>query len=257
MNITGKKEKGGEIKDIDTWYQYAPPAQKKKHWQDYRSAKELAKAWCRTGKVLCPKEITNLLSQRADTRGFEIEQAVAKMQIKFDQYRGGRRNADLAMWGRSKKKKIAITVEAKADESYGKTIGNVLAVAKKNNKSNLAKRINQLSKGILGSNRYKSVESLRYQLFHALAATAVLAKEKQARLGILVIHEFVSLNIDFDKFVKNSNDLNLFVQAIPRWENKSLKTGKLLTPIRLNGSDYVPKDVWVSIGKIQTHVPLN
>lgn len=257
MKMTGKTAAGCEITDLETWKKYAPPAQREIHWQEYRSAKELANAWCRKSKVCSPKEFTDLLSKRADTQSFKIEQAVAEMQIKFDQFPGGRRNADLALWGQSKKKKIAITVEAKADESYGNTIGKMVAGAKKKKKSNIEERISQLSRGIIGRDVDDSINPLRYQLFHALAATAVLAKEINARLGILVIHEFVSLNIDFDKLVENSNDLKLFVQAIPGWENKSLKTGRLLTPIRLTGSDYIPKDVWVSIGKIRTLVPLN
>ena len=44
------------------------------HWQDGRSAKELTKAWCRTGIPTPPAEFWELLSSVADFRSLHLEQ---------------------------------------------------------------------------------------------------------------------------------------------------------------------------------------
>lgn len=256
MKMTGKTETGREITDLKTWYKHAPPAKKDAHWKDYRSAKELAQAWCRKREVRCPSELLDLLSKRAVLADYKIEQAVAEMQIKFDQYPGGRRNADLALWGKSKKNRIVITVEAKADESAGTTVKQKLKEGAKNTKSNIPKRVAQLSHGIMNREVDASIESLHYQLYPALAATASLARDKQAKFGVLIIHEFLSLTVDIDKVINNANALNSFIRLIPKWGNQTLKSGDMLPFIKLPGSESVPSDIYVSIGKIQTLIPL-
>ena len=48
-----------QIKTVCDWFTYAPPAQGAAHWQDYRSAKELAKAWLRPAM---PSELQSLFN---------------------------------------------------------------------------------------------------------------------------------------------------------------------------------------------------
>ncbi|WP_298869260.1 hypothetical protein [uncultured Gimesia sp.] len=257
MNLTGKTEDGPTINTVDDWFTYAPPARGSFHWKDYRSAKELAQAYCRYGEIRCPEELTAILSGRNETKGLIIDNAIAEMEIAFDEFGGGKRNADLALWGKTKRKKpVVITVEAKADETAGPSVKQKLAEGAKIARSNIPKRVSQLSNGIMGKEVDDSIKSLQYQFFPALAATAVLAKDKQAKLGVLIIHEFISLTVDFDEVVKNANALNAFIRMIPQWENESLKSGKLLPFIKLPGSKSVPSDIYVSIGKIRTLIPL-
>lgn len=255
MKLTGKTEDGPVITDLDSWFKYAPPVSGSAQWKDYRSAKELGQAWCRYGQVRCPEEVSSVLAVRKETRGLVIEQAVAEMEIPFDEFRPGR-NADLALWGHleNQRGRVVVTVEAKADEAFGKTIEQARAQA--SDTSNIPERIARLSRGIIGRDVDHLVGPLGYQLFYALAATAAIARDKQADLGVLIIHEFVSLAIDFDKLIDNANDLKAFVRAIPGWDKQSLKAGYLLPPIRLTGSESVPNDVHVSIGKIRTLIPL-
>jgi len=257
MQLTGKTQSGNIITDVASWFEHAPPAKGAAQWKDYRSAKEVAQAWCRYGEVRCPEEMSAILSNRRETRGLVIEHAVAEMEIAFDEFAGGKRNADLALWGHMKgKQRVAVTVEAKADETSGNTVKKQLASAPTNRGSNIPKRVARLLRGIIGRDVDATIDPLRYQLFHALAATAKLAQAKNADLGVLIIHEFISLTIDFDNLVENANDLTSFVHTISGWENQSLKVGKLLPPIRLPGSECVPNDVSVSIGKIRTLIPL-
>ena len=257
FRLTGKIEGGSEITDVEAWFEHAPPVGKAEQWKDYRSAKELARAWCRHGVVRVPEEFTDLLSSRDETKGLTLEHVVAEMEIDFDNL-GTPRNADLALWGRHRrqKRRIAVTVEAKADEPFGdKTIGRRLQDGFVKKDSSLPGRISRLSCGILGRDVDPEIAPLRYQLFTALAATAVLAKQKSAKYGVLVIHEFISLALDFDKVVDNANDLKAFVQAIRGWEDKPLMAGRLLPFVALPGSESVPKDVLVSIGKTRSLIP--
>jgi hypothetical protein len=242
---------------VATWCEHAPPAKGAAQWKDYRSAKELAQAWCRYGQVRCPEELSGILSTCGATRGLVIKHAVAEMESAFDEFRGGKRHADLALWGMSSKKgQVVVTVEAKADELSGLTVKEQLARAPVDRASNIPARVDRLSRGIIGREVDKTIEPLRYQLFHALAATAKLAEAKSAALGVLIIHEFVSLTLDFDKLVKNADDLRAFVRAVPGWKEQWMTTGTLLPPIRLPGSEWVSSDVNVSIGKIRTLIPL-
>ncbi|QEF98876.1 hypothetical protein Mal15_29340 [Stieleria maiorica] len=257
IHVTGKTEQGASIVDLQSWFENAPPAGGAAQWKDYRSAKELARAWCDSGSMECPHELKEALDRDPATRGLTIEQAVAEMEIGFDEFRGGKRNADLALWGTaSAGHRVAVTVEAKADESLGPTVQKQLDDAPIDRGSNIPTRVERLSCGIVGHSVDDEIKPLRYQLFHALAATAKLAKTTDATHGILMIHEFVSLTLDFEKFTENANDLNKFIQAIPGWETATLKCGDLLTPIQLPGSESVPNDVLVSIGKIRTLIPL-
>ena len=253
--LTGKTQDGHEITDLTSWFEHAPPAKGAEHWKDYRSAKELARAWCRYGVIRVPDELTMLFCKRVETRGFRAEQAVAEMEIHFDEF-GGPRNADLALWDRPKSKSskgIAVTVEAKADESFGPTVGQHLAHAPQG--GNIPERVARLSQGIFGQDVDATIERLRYQLLYGLAATVALAQEKKAKLALFVIHEFVSLAIDFDKFVQNTNDLEAFVRAVPNWEEATLKPGTLLPFTPLHGSATVPKGIRVSVGKVRSLIP--
>lgn len=258
MKLTGKSELGREITNLTTWFKFAPPKAGKAHWKDYRSARELARCWCREGLPRCPSEMLELLNYRAQTRSLTVEQVVAEMEIDLDRFPGGRRNADLAFWGcLPSGKKVVATVEAKADECFDVSLNKQLMDAAKTPKSNIAERVNQLTLGILDRVPEGDDLKLPYQLFTALAATARLAKLKKAKLGVLIIHEFISLTLDFDKLIDNANSYKTFVHAIPGWETQSCKAGRLMTPLRLHGSESVPHDIWVTTGKIRTLIPLD
>lgn len=247
MKLTGKFENGREILDVDSWFRFAPPAKGAVQWKDYRSAKELARAWCRYGIPRLPEEVLSILGHTR-TRGLRVEQAVAEMEIPFDSF-GGPRNADLAFWGNAQKERIVVTVEAKADEEFGKTI-EVQRSSGKSNGSNIRTRVDSLLQRVMARELDDSNRSLRYQLFHALIATQELAETKDASLGVLLVHEFVSLDMDFDKYATNSQDLKDFVKTVPGWEEENLKAGKLLRPIKLPGDT-----IDVTLGKVRTLIP--
>ena len=73
MKVTGKKEDGPAIRDLDSWFLNGGPAGDASHWKDYRSAKELARAWCRFGVVRCPDEVSTLFGQSRDLKKWELD----------------------------------------------------------------------------------------------------------------------------------------------------------------------------------------
>jgi len=255
MEIHACDENGPVITGVDDWLQLAPPAGRARQWQDFRSAKELASEWFRSGHAQAPEELLALLSGSRATAGFAVDRAVAEMKIPLDGFAGNTRNSDLVAFGNSKAGAVVAAVEAKADEPFGqRSIGEELDACR-NPRSNLPARIAQLSQAVFGRAVDAAIRPLRYQLLHALAATAIVASEYQAKVGVLVIHEFISLGLDFDRVVENANDLQAFVAAVPGWEQAEYKTGRLLPPIMLTGGGLVPANQAVTIGKIRTLLP--
>jgi hypothetical protein len=119
-------EKNGEaIVDLNGWYRLAPPQNPVKQWVDGRSAKETARAWLENAPESPPREIALLLATHQDIRDLVIDRVEPEARIAFDD-RNGPRNADLAIVARDKHGAAAISVEAKADESFGDTVAACL-----------------------------------------------------------------------------------------------------------------------------------
>lgn len=250
--IRAKKPAGTAIRDLDEWYAYAPPRKPKQQWKDFRSAKELARSWLRDGSPSMPIEYSELLHSLTLTRRFEPEFAIAEVEIPIDEFFGPR-NSDLVVIGMAGRHRIVLAVEAKADEEFAKTVaGEMQGLPTRSNKP---ERVARLVTAVLNRSLNAHVNTLRYQLLHSLAATAIKAKEHGAKLGVLLIHEFISLKLDFDKVAANASDLKSFVRTVPGWEQQTIVTGKLLPPIMLKGNKDVPNDQLVTIGKVRTLIP--
>ena len=132
MHDPDSREGTTSLRSVEDCVSYAPPRRGSFHWQDGRSAKELAKAWCRTEIPTPAAEFWELLSSVADFRSLHLEQGWAEHRVRFDGIRGEPRNTDLAIVGTSQSGKVAISIEAKADESFGRHVGaEILAAATK------------------------------------------------------------------------------------------------------------------------------
>ena len=126
---------GFHIATLDEWGLHAPPKKKDRHWHDYRSAKENARAWLRDGPFV-PEEVFRLLESRSATRGFWYSTALPEHVICLDDSDREHRNSDTTVIGNRGRSKIVIDLEAKADEAFGKqTIGEALAVGWKKNEA--------------------------------------------------------------------------------------------------------------------------
>lgn len=240
------------IHSLNEWLQYAPPAKGENHWKDGRSAKELAKAWMTNNGPKMPSDLSDLLLSLPDTLSFQPEWAVPEYETKLDEFRGTGRNHDMIIVGDVNGKKTVISVEAKVDESFGDIVNDYVARSvKANPRSKILDRIKQLSKAIFGT---KDVGSLRYQLIHAVAGTLIEAKNQKAAQAIFIIHEFVPFGKSSKKAKQNEESFQSFVMKLT---GNPINTRQLIGPLYIPGGEFVPKDIPLYIGKIETVIGMN
>ena len=111
---------GVGIRSVDDWLCQAPPAKGKAHWKDNRSAKELAKAWFpASGDPVVPDELSRLFLSSPAVGLIEFESGEPEALVRFDDVPGEPRHSDLLLIGSCALGRIVVSIEAKADESFG------------------------------------------------------------------------------------------------------------------------------------------
>jgi len=118
------EKNGVAIESLDGWWRAAPPQDPVKHWVDGRSAKEAARVWLANAPQSPPPEVASLLSSHPDLVDIVLERVEPEAPLVFDG-RTGPRHADLAIVARDRRGVVAITVEAKADETFDDTVAVV------------------------------------------------------------------------------------------------------------------------------------
>jgi hypothetical protein len=256
-------EKDGQsIASIEDWRTLAPP-KRGDQWVEGRSACELARAWCGTGRPAMPDVLHALLQTRLETTNLLVNLAHPEHGIVFDDCGGEPRNADLAFVGEGSSGRVAVTIEAKADEPFGETVGEALAAAleraAKNPRSRGVDRIVGLARALFGGQKdaRPPIVALRHQLLTGLAGTLAYAAETQSTLAVFVVHEFVTNQTSDDKHAANAADLNLFLRRLSPDAGIPLETGRLLGPLVVPGGSLVPTNIGVLIGKVVTDVRSN
>lgn len=249
ISIVGSS--GQPICSVDDWFHFAPPKLGSKHWKDGRSAKELAKAFCAPGVPAVPAELLGLLASSARLDGVQLTQVWPEHKIQLDSYWGETRNADLAAVGIGKAGVVAVTLEAKADEEFGPTIAERLHA--KSAGPNVRRRISSLSQSLFGPPPLNLGE-LRYQLLHGIAATLIFAKEQNAAAAVFIVYEFKGPSCSEQKRKANAGDLDAFVAALSP-SASPLKTGQMVGPFSVPGSDRVPANIPLFIGKAERFAP--
>lgn len=145
---------GHTIRTLDDWKTYAGP-KSPGQWKPERSAYELARAWCEPDGPHIPNQLRRLLDSRPETRSARFDVAMPEHRIRFDRHGGEPRNADMALVGRTDAGKIAITIEAKADEPFGATVAetfsNALERLIENPRSRGVRRIEDLAHALFGA----------------------------------------------------------------------------------------------------------
>jgi hypothetical protein len=199
--IVNRKDR--PIRSVDQWGVLAKPAQDL-HWQDGRSAKELAKAWFDGSG---PAALAKLLARHAETDGLRIHKATAEAQTTFDSLPGGRRNHDLLIEAETAGGPTIIGVEGKADETFGQTIDGYLRAAERRAERGEATNAPRRLEGLLADLAATTLDSrpelgeLRYQLFSGVAGT--LAAAGTGTQAVFVVHEFKT-----SKTTKRRRDAN-------------------------------------------------
>jgi hypothetical protein len=241
---------GQEIVTVDEWFRFAPPRGGARQWVDGRSAKELAKAFLEGGVPATPPELCALLSSHQDLGTVDLLVAFPEHKIAIDRFRGETRNADLAAVGSGKAGRVALTIEAKADESFGATLRQTLAAAPA--KSNLPKRIAALVKAVFGD-AGPEVDGLRYQLLHGTAASLIFAKEQSATAAVFIVLEFRGPSCSRENLDRNRSDFELFVKKLSPSAPPPV-TGSLSGPFLVPGGGFVPRRLPLYVGKAVRNV---
>ena len=257
--------KGADLMSwLDNWLKLAPPAAKEKHWKDGRSSKELARCWYRPAP--CDSVLPEAVAELLGPWGFLPAFGIAEYQGGLDGFGGNTRNHDLLLPGISQSGiKTLVTIEAKADESFGeKLIGDYRAERERVDGSKVPQRIDRLIAALFGRKMDREIASLRYQLLHAVGSTLIEARRFQCTRALFLVHEFRSTDCKPVKLLGNSQDLKSFMgqlaQNSPSLANPNpLEAPFLLGPFCVPGDPpanqgeyYLPGDVELYIGKVVT-----
>jgi uncharacterized protein DUF6946 len=235
---------GHPIESVASWFEFAPPKEGERQWVDQRSAKELAKAFCGSGELCVPIELQQLLDSNSSLGHIEITEAWPEHKIALDSFRGETRNADLAALASARAGRVALTVEAKADESFGELVGTVLANAP--DRSNIPNRIQALASGLFGGS--VDVSNVRYQLLHGVAASLIFAAEQEAALAVFAVLEFHSPSCSEENLRRNAFDLQAFI-ALFGGAVSQLSPGQLSGPFLVPGLGKIPFGTPLFMGK--------
>jgi len=245
------------IRTLADWELHAGP-KSKGQWVKERSAWELANAWCGDSNPSMPACIQELLNSCAQTCGFQADVVWPEHQITFDSF-GGPRNADLTVIGHTATAKVAITVEAKADESFGDTVNGTFAAALEraiqSADSGGVRRIEELARALFRAcDKDKGqvlAALLRYQLLTAVAGTIAFADQQHADLAVLIVHEFITAKTTDERHAKNASDYEMFlgrlgITTVP-------DAPRLLGPVGIPGGTLFPGGRRLYIGKVSTN----
>ncbi len=168
------------------------------HWKPGYSAQSAAESWENVKGL--PKEIIKAFNQDEGFKNSEMLLAIPEFKVPLP---GGSRPSqnDLLVVTSNEKGLSIITVEAKVDEGFDKTVNEWIAKTT-NWKVRLDYLINKIN--------FPAIESgnLRYQLFHRLASAIIMAKKFHAKNALMIIQSFQS-----DDKKNHFSDYQNFLQA--------------------------------------------
>lgn len=232
----------GAGRPICDWRDWTRP-KKAYQWKSGRSAMELARAWFVSPVPIVPKEVLELLRSRAEFESLELEWGAPEYVTPLPE-RGEGRNHDLILVGSGPRGKVVISIEAKADESFGATIGEELAAARASKRpTRKPQRIETLVRLVFGDSATADDEQyskLRYQLLTAVAGTVLEAKRQSAHIAAFLVHEFVTESVQAASVRRNEDDLSAFLGAMHATASSATQTeGRLAGPFSCAGASEI------------------
>jgi hypothetical protein len=216
-----------------------------------------------------PPEIRILLDSNPHTRGVALSGGEAEKGFVFERAGSVSRNADVALLGiDSRGNIVALTIEAKADESYGPTFQQALAASMERmvsgKPSNGLSRAEALARALLPPRRVgkaiprdewtPSLGPLRFQLFTAVAATLAFAHQSKAKLAVFIIHEFVTDSTRDEYHQANTLDLEAFVCRLSDGAFRDLRSGEIVGPFPVVENTHWPSSPALYIGKATKNI---
>jgi hypothetical protein len=205
---------------------YAPPQKKEAHWKDYRSAKEMAKFWLNQDNR---NDFQNFI--RKSIPDFTFESIIPEFESKFDSFPSPRKH-DLYI--EEKDNKAIITIEGKADESFGnEKFGEyfIETIKRKieNGKSMALDRVVNLYHNYFNGNGI--ILNIMYQLSYWYAGSLIDAIKADTDNFVMVLQEFKSKETTSEKLSKNHDDFENFIEFISEGKFRRIENGQLIGPI--------------------------
>lgn len=219
LHIFTEKEKA--ITSTNEWYEYAPPLNPERQWENSRSAKELAKS------VFDNVTLAPLLKRVLPRFNYPVPakmSGIPEKATKLPWGRSGDRKHDLLL--KNAQKSLVIGIEAKADEPFDKSIEKKRLDSQKNadGGANMSKRLDGILNFIYGSNLPKNKETLMYQLLSATAGVILEASNNNFKYACALFLVFESEKLDKQKLGKNENDWKDFCKSLNIDENGGIIT---------------------------------
>ena len=207
---------GHRLTTLEDWRLNAPP-KSRLHWKDGRSAKENARLWLSAAPRF-PRGIAEVLRFCGSIGYVRSWAAAPETRVRFDAFRGEPANIDVLVKAEDENGPIVIGIEAKADETFGSTVGTTLSRARdrlaQNPRSEGVKRIQQLATTFGLDLKGSEVLKLRYQLLTLTAATLAEAQRQSAQTAIVIIQEFLSSLTTAKHRARNARDLEGFLRTV-------------------------------------------
>jgi hypothetical protein len=207
-----------------------------------------------------PEEIQALLDGHPDTVGCRIVSAIPEHPVRFDSLRGEPRNADLVAVAECADDRIAISVEAKADESFDMYIGDLAADAvdriAHGERTGALVRLEGLVAALLPPRKQRAPKlgGVRYQLLTATAGALAYAIQEGAAKAVLIIHEFVTNHTRDDHHRRNSHDSDVFIGRLSGGAFGHLAAGNMVGPLLVPGQPLFADVPPLYIGKASRHL---
>ena len=225
---------GHRLTTLEEWRRSAPP-KGTTHWKDGRSAKENARLWLSAAPGF-PRGIADGLRCCGSSRFVRSWSAEPEARVRFDAFRGEPANIDVLVQAEDENGPIVIGIEAKADETFGSTVGRALSRAHDRLAQNLRSegvgRIQQLARTFDLDLKGSEFLDLRNQLLTLTAATLVEAHRQSAQTAIVIIQEFVSSVTTAKHRARNAHDLEGFLRTV-FGHTGPVRNGTIAGPFRI------------------------
>jgi len=205
-----------------------------KHWKDEFSAKLTAYSWEKEGNI--PKEILKVLTSHPDFIDLELLLAIPEYKVSLP---GGTRpsqNDVLAVFFTNKALSV-MAVEGKAKEDFDEKI---ISWKKHTSDIGVAERLGYILDKI--GIKAKTIDNLRYQLFHRLASAVIMAEKFHAKNAILIIQSFNKND--------NENHFSDFADFLRLYNYSSINKSQLYNLTNVNGIEIF--SAWVYSKKQKT-----
>jgi hypothetical protein len=242
------------IADLEDWGRRAGP-KSDVQWKAGRSAMEAARAWLAVTSPELPPEVASAFHSHAAFGAVTSWHGEPEVRLSLDGRRGETRNTDLLLEAHDASGAFLVAVEAKADESFDRTMSEVLVAALEakvaSSASGALDRAAELAVTLLHRRNpgTRDLGTLRYQLFAAAVGVLREAERRGITRAVLLVQEFVSDETRDDKHAANTADLNAWLERVSGGQFVRLDANAMVGPITVPEGPLVAGTAQLFVGK--------